>query len=268
MEDWSVGQSSGTDALLDAEPTKIEFLITLRNSTSSSSSTSLAVKQPPPSTAVKNKRKADDTVLEEDAYISALDTIIQRDFFPDLPKLRAQISYVEAAQQGNDEKMQEAVRLYAAATAEQKASSSSSVSDESTLSSQVECDAQKLSLDRFQAKYTSEDNVSFSEIIEQQNQDLKKKYNWLYDASSQRLLLGPAQEIRSITDGKGSSRLAITGEGDDPVGTWKYVQKNHLLWYPEGRGSVYDDDKTVRGGFKKIKYNNTRLPEPSGDSEV
>lgn len=43
---------------------------------------------------VKTKRM-ERTVLHEDKYLEHLDRIIQRDFYPEIPKLRAQTEYVE-----------------------------------------------------------------------------------------------------------------------------------------------------------------------------
>ena len=57
-----------------------------------------------PSGVVPRKKKK---VLNEDAYIEKLETIIQRDFFPDLNKLQVQASYLEALESNDIPKLRE-----------------------------------------------------------------------------------------------------------------------------------------------------------------
>ncbi|XP_043925715.1 splicing factor ESS-2 homolog [Protopterus annectens] len=46
-------------------------------------------------------------ILDEETYIESLEKIVQRDFFPDVEKLRAQKEYLDAEETGDLEKMRE-----------------------------------------------------------------------------------------------------------------------------------------------------------------
>lgn len=59
-------------------------------------------------TAVKPRIK----VLDEDAYIENLETIITKDFFPDLPKLQAQAEYLDALERKDTRKIWELQRKF------------------------------------------------------------------------------------------------------------------------------------------------------------
>ena len=73
-----------------------------------------------------------------------------------------------------------------------------------------------VSLDEFQARYTSEDNASFATIIDGENRQRKEKWAWAWDAQrraeDRKAIEGARRETLLLEAGQGP--LAITAAGE------------------------------------------------------
>ncbi|KAF5780562.1 putative nuclear protein DGCR14/ESS-2 [Helianthus annuus] len=86
-----------------------------------------------------------------------------------------------------------------------------------------------LSLDEFFRRYTSEDNESFSKLIEKGNRNKRLRCEFLLEGENRDNGLKPDR----ITNGYGTS--------DQPLARldgWKYTAKNLLMYHPADRGEV------------------------------
>ena len=132
-----------------------------------------------------------------------------------------------------------------------------------------------LSLDEYLRKYTSEDNDSFSKLLEKVNRKRKEKYGHLLEGGQVDVKLIEDVKWDRITDGYGTS--------DQPVSTlegWNYTAKNLLMYHPADRGEVAltEEERAVRlkGLTKEINKSNTRFhgkvldsrPKDDGSVEV
>ena len=67
-----------------------------------------SLSMPPP--APRAARRTGPVVLDEDEYVARLDAIITRDYFPDVPKLRDTLRWLEATNSGDPARVREAQR--------------------------------------------------------------------------------------------------------------------------------------------------------------
>jgi protein DGCR14 len=167
-----------------------------------------------------------------------------------LSKLRAQVDYLEALEQGDVARMATltghfgretgATVDYSGATPVKHTSGPAKANEEELPAlADTERDQKLLTLDQFQAKYTTEDNASFTKILEKINAEKRARYSWIYD--------------------KASDKLLLSSEGDDNknTATWKYTAKNALMYDPDGVGTHLKQE--LRGEPKEVAYGNTRL---------
>lgn len=129
-----------------------------------------------------------------------------------------------------------------------------------------------LSLDEFFRRYTSEDNESFSKIMEKVNRKRNEKYGYLLECGStegntgNNLIENGNKREKCSTDGYGTS--------DQPVHTldgWKYTAKNLLMYHPADRGEAplteEERDLRLKGLTKEICRSNTRFHAKAMDDD-
>ncbi|KAG8989548.1 hypothetical protein FRB93_003612 [Tulasnella sp. JGI-2019a] len=172
---------------------------------SSSSSTALTVPSKPQVSLNKQ------VVLDEDDYTEGLSAIIARDFFPSLVHLDATNEYLSALESQDPSLINASVRRLsdlasAAPTPRGNGGTTPYVNypsdtplrtprfrDQPSAAKKPKYD-KSLSLDQFQSKYTSEDNASFTEILDDENRKRKEKYAWAWNAQD-RAGLRRAKEV-------------------------------------------------------------------------
>ncbi|KAJ2958500.1 hypothetical protein NQZ79_g5912 [Umbelopsis isabellina] len=201
-------------------------------------------------------------VLDEDTYTDAISYIIERDFFPNLAKLRAQQEYFDAEDSGDLMRMQHAGKeLRRLATTPRggrphtRSSSAKTQAAVPTRPAGIDKDVDiDLNLDQFQARYTSEDNSSFIDLLGKANEQRKEKHKWVWDMESNQLRIKEAPHVESA--------LTIVDERDALPGTWKYKARNALMYMPDldsvkNKSAVNPDDG--RGSPKAVVHSNTQF---------
>ncbi|NXH28516.1 ESS2 factor, partial [Myiagra hebetior] len=214
-------------------------------------------------------------ILDEDAYIESLEKIIQRDFFPDVEKLRAQKEYLEAEENGDLEKMRQiAIKFGSSLNKSSRDTPAPYVTPATFETPEVhpgglpvgnkskagiktaeEGEAEKddkdalPSLDTFLAKHTSEDNASFEQIMEVAKEKEKVKHAWLYSAEEEYTrrqnenLALPSAEQQALENVKAG------------LDTWEYTARNTLMYYPTG----VPDESDVFKKPREVVHRNTRF---------
>ncbi|KAG8744749.1 hypothetical protein FRC10_009514 [Ceratobasidium sp. 414] len=187
----------------------------------------------------ESKSLSRQVILDEDEYTFGLSEIIVRDFFPSLAHLDATNGYLSALETQDPEQISKSVRRlqdlaaiptpgrqrvlqtpsrtpFAAGPSDTPVSSRSAAD-----SSRERSITEGVSLDEFQARYTSEDNASFATIIDDENRQRKEKWAWAWDAQrradNHKAIEGARRETALIEAGK--APLSITAAGESGTET-------------------------------------------------
>ena len=231
-------------------------------------------------------------ILDEDTYIKSIENIIERDFFPEVTKLKAQNEYLDAVNMQDVDKLRALSSQYnilhtpvgapppTPASFERPSTGKhwESIDDDGIQASATpggnfdqtkedvlnqqdnkEQTENTTSLDKFFAKNTSEDNASFEIIMENALQKNKEKHAWLYEKEKEHALL--AQQRLALTENKEGDQLKLA---DRPANldNWEYTNKNALMYVPECSTLTTEEAITqAKLCEREIKHTNTRLPE-------
>jgi protein DGCR14 len=151
-------------------------------------------------------KKPKKVILDEETFVSNIEKIIERDFFPELEKFKIQQAYQEALKTNDFTQVRDLYSKYNSTRYDSSRSSSSSSYNQTpslfdtttpSLNSKQKRKSKeeepyaneeppvkvKLSLDQFLSKNTSEDNISFEEIMEEAEKKnrLKSHQQWLHE---------------------------------------------------------------------------------------
>lgn len=153
---------------------------------------------PPPPKRIKRPAK----VLDEDTYTDAISHIIARDFFPGLLETQTQQDYLDALESRDRGWIAEAGKKLTEVMTPGRVRGRRGTSMTPSMVKKEEAETPRhpslipaaspgektmeevdleLSLGAFQAKYTSEDNASFNDLLDSQNAKERQKHAWLWN---------------------------------------------------------------------------------------
>jgi protein DGCR14 len=189
-------------------------------------------------------------VLEEDEYTEGLSRIIARDFFPTLNHLTAANDYLSALDSQDPSLINSSIRTLQelGPTPLVRHGQQTPLRTPARNSSQSGPNKRRrydddLSLDEYQARYTSEDNASFTEILDDENKKRRERFKWAFEAQRKVMdgrLIEDTKRERMLLEGTGESDARGVGVRPGVRGRIT-VEKPDVLLITQG---PKDEDET------------------------
>jgi hypothetical protein len=205
------------------------------------------------------------TVLDDDTFVDTARSIIERDFFPDLARLRARTEWIDAKARndlptlmrlrerygrgrGGNSHGQTPIALQTPVGDDDDDNNNDVRGDDATaaaVGSTGGSASSHLTLNEFVATHVSEDDVAYAEMAERDHRAFRERVAWTEESAVE------AQRQLAAAD---SSRGRIK--------QWPFEVRNSLMWYPH---AIDDAAQLAAAGdpARHISKANTRFAVPA-----
>ncbi|KAG8834618.1 hypothetical protein FRC20_007421 [Serendipita sp. 405] len=191
-------------------------------------------------------------VLEEDEYTEGLSRIIARDFFPTLHHLTAANDYLTALESRDPSLIDASVRTLRDLGPTPIVSRpretpidprrNTSQSGPNKRRKRME---DEMGLDEYQAWFTSEDNASFTEILEDENRKRRERFKWAWEAQRKAMdgkMIEDTNRQRMLLEGTGESDARGVGVRPGVRGRIA-IEKPEVLLITQGEVAKSKDER-------------------------
>jgi len=257
-------------------------------------------KVPPDPNTLLRKKKKKVKVLEEEDYADKVSSIIERDFFPELDKLKAQSQFIDATDNNDVSTIQRLQERYSSgrvpghqqryridtpSTFETPVTDpteggggedhrakddddADGVATGSSVDPLLEGKRPQESLDKFMAKHTSEDNESFNELMEEQHKAFQHEKAWMFKKEEQLSIQMKAEQLALPSPEEQAKFACQTRMTKGTPEGWTYKNVNDVFYVPEGVEFSKEEKIELAKKEKEIVHHNTRFNENPWKSEV